>query len=54
MKEMDERMGPVEEFHHSMRTAGKVGAIIATPALLTIGAGLWEWIRNTLFHTKVP
>lgn len=53
-RDIEERMKPVEEFHDSMKTAGKVGAIIATPALLAIGAGLWEWIRNIFSHSKVP
>lgn len=54
IKAIEERMEPVEEFHHSMLTAGKVGAIVATPALLAVGAGLWEWIRGIFSHSKVP
>ncbi len=52
--DLDDRMEPVEQFHGSMRTAGKVGAIVATPALLAVGAGLWEWVRNIFTHSKVP
>lgn len=54
IKAIEVRIEPVEEFHHSMRTAGKVGAIVATPALLAIGAGLWEWVRGIFSHSKVP
>lgn len=54
IQRIDSRMEPIEEFHRSMRTAGKVGAVVATPALLAVGAGLWEWVRGIFSHAKVP
>lgn len=54
LKILNARIEPIEEFHTSMRTATKVGAVVATPALLAIGAGLWEWVRGIFSHSKVP
>jgi len=48
-----ERLPPLEEFHGSMKTAGKVFAVAGTPALLGIGAAIWAWFKGIIFHAKV-
>lgn len=50
MKTLDDRMRPIEDFHGHVKTAGKVGAIVGTPALLAVGAAIWEWIKSIFFQ----
>jgi hypothetical protein len=53
LDDLDRRFDPVESFHGSMKTAGKVAAVVGTPALLGVGAGLWAWLKGIISHAKV-
>lgn len=50
---MDKRLQPVEEFHGSMKTAGKAAAIAGAPILVGMGTAIWAWFKNIVNHTKV-
>lgn len=46
--EITGRLKPIEDFHGDAKKIGKIGAIVLTPALLAVGAGVWEWIRSII------
>lgn len=43
---VDARVVPIENFHDSMKTAGKVFAVVGTPVLLGLGTALWAWLKG--------
>lgn len=54
LEDVDRRLHPLEDFHGSMKTAGRAAAVAGAPILIGIGTALWAWIKNIIAHTKVP
>ena len=44
VKEIRSDISPLQNFHGNMKTAGKIGLVIAMPALAGIGLALWKGI----------
>lgn len=54
MKEVRDRLQPLEDFHGSAKTAGKVlrrtAFALSGPSILGFGSLIWMWISKKLGH----
>ena len=53
LDDVEKRLIPVEDFHGSMKTAGKV-AVAALVGIPTISGAIWAWLKSAFDHAKVP